>query len=135
MVRHDARFARLSRAIGLACMAAIVVLSLLPGSDRPHTGLPSGQIEHTFAYFGTAVFLALGFRATKGRVAAISLLVGLAAVLEVIQRLIPARHSQFIDWLASSFGAGTGVLAVILIERLLALCPRHAAGRAQSPGD
>ena len=64
MIGHDARFVRLSRAIGLACVAAIIVLSLLPGDERPHTGA-SGQIEHAIAYFGTAVFLALGFRTLR----------------------------------------------------------------------
>jgi VanZ family protein len=119
MIDHDTRIVRLSRAIGLACVAAIIVLSLLPGDERPHTGA-SGQIEHAIAYFGTAVFLALGFRTLRGRVAAIALLIGLAAVLEVIQRLIPGRHSQFIDWFASSSGAGFGLFAVFLMERLLA---------------
>jgi VanZ family protein len=65
--------------------------------------------------------LALGFRTIKGRVGTISLLVGLAGVLELLQRLVPGRHSQFIDWLASSSGAGLGVTAVILMERLLTL--------------
>jgi VanZ family protein len=46
----------------------------------------------------------------KGRIATIAMLVGLAAALEAIQRLIPGRHSQLIDWFASSFGAGLGVL-------------------------
>jgi VanZ family protein len=55
----------------------------------------------------------------------IALLVGLAAALEAIQRLIPGRHSQLIDWFASSFGAGLGVLAVILVERLLALSTEY----------
>jgi VanZ family protein len=73
-----------------------MVLSLLPADERPHTGWP-GQLEHAVAYFGTAAFLAVGFRTMRERVAMISLLVGLAAVLEVIQRLIPGRHSQFID--------------------------------------
>jgi hypothetical protein len=115
-------FVQTSRAIGLACIVAVIVLSLLPGNERPHTGLSwqiAGQIEHVVAYFGTAVFLAFGFRTTKDRTAALSLLVGLAAVLEVTQRLIPGRHSQLIDWLASSFGAGAGVLVVILMEHLL----------------
>jgi hypothetical protein len=54
---------------------------------------------------------------------------GLAAALEVIQRLIPGRHSQFIDF-SEFFRAGLGVLAVILIERLLLpnTVPRAALG-------
>jgi VanZ family protein len=115
---HEAHLVPLSRAIGLACVAVIIVLSLIPGDERPHTGL-AGQFEHAIAYFGTAVFLGVGFRTMGGRAATISLLVGLAAILELIQRLIPGRHSQFIDWFASSFGAGFGILAVVLMEGLL----------------
>jgi VanZ family protein len=112
MVRHqgseiEARFVRTSRAMGSACIVVLIVLSILPGNERPHTGL-SGQIEHVIAYFGTAVSLALGFRTMKDRVVTISLLVGAAAVLELFQRLIPGRHSQLIDWFASSSGAGLG---------------------------
>jgi VanZ family protein len=116
--KNEARLVRLSRAVGSACVLVLIVLSVLPGDERPHTGFP-GQIEHAAAYFGTAVFLALGYPTARGRVATIALLVGLAAVLEMIQLLIPGRHSQFIV-VASSFGAGFGVLAVILMERLLA---------------
>jgi VanZ family protein len=134
MIGHDARYARVPCAIGLACVAVIIVLSLLPGDERPHTGL-AGQIEHGVAYFGTAVFLALGFRTIRDRVAAVSLLVGLAGVLEVIQRVIPGRHSQVIDWFASSSGAGFGVLAVLLMERLLAAPPRDRTGRNSRRGE
>jgi VanZ family protein len=123
MLRHqsfdfEARFAQTSRAVGFACIVVLIVLSLLPGNERPHTGSP-GQLEHAVAYFGTALFLTLGFRTTRDRVATISLLVALAALMELIQRMIPGRHSQFIDWFASSIGAGSGVLAIVLIERVL----------------
>ncbi len=113
----EALHPRICRAIGSACIVAIIVLSLLPGSERPHTGL-AGQIEHALAYFSTAVFLAFGFENTKTKVAAVCLLTGLAAALEIIQGLIPGRHSQVVDWLASSFGAGAGILAVIVMQRL-----------------
>jgi hypothetical protein len=49
---------------------------------------------------------------------------------EVIQRLIPGRHSQTIDWIASSFGVGIGIMAVIALERLLT--PPHRAVLAVS---
>jgi hypothetical protein len=35
----------LIRAVGWACIVALVILSLVAGGERPHTGLP-GQIEH-----------------------------------------------------------------------------------------
>jgi VanZ family protein len=122
--KNEARLVQLSRAVGSACVVVIIVLSVLPANERPHTGFP-GQMEHAAAYFGTAIFLAFGYPTARGRIATIALLVGLAAALEMIQLLIPGRNSQFIDWYASSFGAGFGVLAVILMERLLA----RTAGR------
>jgi hypothetical protein len=79
---------RLSQVIGSACVVVLIVLSVLPANERPHTGFP-GQIEHAAAYFGTAVFLAFGYRTTTGRIATIALLVGLAAALEMIQLLVP----------------------------------------------
>jgi VanZ family protein len=108
----------LCRAIGSACVVALIVLSLLPAADRPDTGF-AGQNEHVVAYFGTAAFLALGFRTMRDRLATVSLLVALAAVLELIQRSIPGRHSQLIDLAASSSGAILGVFAVVLMARLL----------------
>jgi hypothetical protein len=41
------------RAGGWTCVAIIVVLSLVPGNERPYTGLP-GQIGHIIAYCGAA---------------------------------------------------------------------------------
>ena len=123
MVPHEERLVRLSRVVGWACVGILIVLSVLPAEERPHTGFP-GQMEHAAAYFGTAVFLAFGYPTARGRIATIALLVGLAAALEMIQRLIPGRNSQLIDWYASSLGAGFGVLTIILMERLL---PRTAA--------
>jgi VanZ family protein len=118
-LKNEARLVRLSQVVGSACVVVLIVLSVLPADERPHTGFP-GQMEHAAAYFGTAIFLAFGYPTARGRIATIALLVGLAAALEMIQLLIPGRNSQVIDWYASSFGAGFGVLAVILVERLLA---------------
>jgi hypothetical protein len=36
------------------CVALLIVLSLVPGPDRPHTGI-AGQSEHFIAYAGTGM--------------------------------------------------------------------------------
>jgi VanZ family protein len=41
----------------------------------------------------------------------------LAVVLEMAQLWIPGRHSQFIDFAASSAGACIGMLAVSVVDR------------------
>jgi hypothetical protein len=54
----------LFRVAGLACTVALIILSLVTGAERPHTGLP-GQIEHIIAYCGTAGLLGLGYPTAK----------------------------------------------------------------------
>jgi hypothetical protein len=104
------------RAAGWVCMVALVVLSLVPGVERPQTGLP-GQIEHLIAYCGTAAVLGLGYPTAKARFGLVAMLALLAVVLEMTQQWIPGRYSQFIDFAASSAGACLGLLAVSVVDR------------------
>jgi hypothetical protein len=106
----------LFRVAGLACIVALIVLSLVPGTERPHTGLP-GQIEHFIAYCGTAGLLGLGYLTATARFGIAATLALLAVVLEIAQLWIVGRHSQFIDFAASSAGACAGILAVAVMDR------------------
>jgi hypothetical protein len=106
----------LFRTAGWACVVAIVVLSVVPGNERPHTGMP-GQIEHVIAYCGTAILLGLGYPTAKARFGLVAMLALLAAALEVIQLWIPGRYSQFIGFAAGSAGACLGMLAVAVLDR------------------
>jgi hypothetical protein len=54
------------RGAGFFGVLAIIVLSLVPGAYRPHTGLP-GQAEHFIAYCSTALALTLGFSSIASR--------------------------------------------------------------------
>jgi VanZ family protein len=92
------------------------VLSLLPGTERPHTGMPA-QIEHVVAYCGTGLIvgaLALDWVRRLGWAAA---LIALAGVLEFLQKFVPGRTSQLIDWIASSSGAIIGVGVALALAR------------------
>ena len=108
------------RAAGWACVAVLIVLSLVPGNERPQTGLPSGQIEHFIAYCGTATLLGLGYPTSKARFGMVAMLAALAASLEMTQQWLPDRHSQFIDFAASAAGACLGMLAVAVVDRRIA---------------
>jgi len=110
------------RIAGWGCVAAIVVLSLVPGGARPDTGVP-GQINHMIAYCGTASLLGLGHPAAKSRLGAVVMLTLLAAVLEVLQLWVPGRHPQFIDFASSAAGTCLGMLVAVVVHRL-ALNPR-----------
>ena len=127
----------LLRAVGWACVVAIVMLSLVPGSERPYTGLP-GQIDHVIAYCGTAGLLGLGYPTTKVRFEIVAMLALLAAVLEVAQLWVPGRHSQFIDFAMSSGGACLGISIVAIVDRIGLTYPcgifRHRRyGKARAP--
>ena len=104
------------RAVGWACVVAIVVVSLVPGDARPDTGLP-GQINHIIAYCGAAGLLGLGYPATNSRFGTIVMLISLAATLEVAQRWIPGRHPQFIDF-AGVLLTSLGTLAAMVVHRI-----------------
>lgn len=92
-----------------ACLIAIVVLSLLPGAARPHTGAP-GKIEHFIAYLGTGVFIAGRYGSLRMRLAFWAATATLSFVLEFFQRFVPGRAPDLLDALASSSGLTLGVL-------------------------
>jgi hypothetical protein len=101
---------RLSQLAGITGVCLIVVLSLIPGSYRPHTGAPEG-FEHFFAYGLTAVALALGWRSWAQSV--LIIIVGLfvlACGLELAQFIVPGRSSDLGTALVSGLGGLCGVL-------------------------
>jgi VanZ family protein len=114
------------RTAGWVGLAAIAVLSLLPGSERPKNalGLP-GQHEHLLAYILTAGAFALGYRKTTTRAALLALLVICAALLETAQIWVPGRTAKLIDFGAGSIGAGLGLLAAAAIDHLVFSDPRR----------
>ena len=107
----------ISRVAGCFGVLAIIVLSLVPGIDRPHTGLP-GVAEHFIAYYSTALAFGLGFRSTASRIVIALSLTLLAGSMEVLQLWVPGRHSAIIDAVVSSLG---GFLGIVMGGLLLGL--------------
>ena len=98
-------------------VAVIVVLSVVPGENRPHIGL-SGNVEHLFAYAGTAFASVLAIRSHRLGVVVLFLLV-LAGGLELAQIRFPGRSAGFDNWMASTAGAFVGaVLARFVLARV-----------------
>ena len=105
----------LGAAAALASIAAVITLSIVPGSSRPHV-LSSGDMEHFAAYLGTGLLIASGLpplRRWRGPL----VLIGLAALLEVAQIFVPGRSPGFGNWLSSSAGACLGALAFHAVWR------------------
>jgi VanZ family protein len=116
----------LVRAVGFFGVLAIIVLSLVPGANRPHTGLP-GAAEHFIAYCLAALALTLGFWSIVSRIAIASGLTLLAASMEILQLWVPGRHPAFMDAAASSLGALLGIaFGQIFLYLAIQACQRVA---------
>jgi VanZ family protein len=102
----------LLRVIAWLCVATIVVLSIVPGTHRPHV-LPAPKLEHLAAYFVVGAVLVVGFL-EQGRYILTGLcLTFLAGALEIAQLSIPGRESKLSDWAISSLGAWAGIGTVL----------------------
>jgi hypothetical protein len=110
---------RLARIATWTGIVAITILSLLPGSMRPHTGLP-GQVEHFLAYACTGLAASFGYLSFRQRIVFWTALGAASGFFELIQAWIPDRSSDVRDALASTIGLtaglllGTGFAALIL---------------------
>ncbi len=92
-----------------SCLVAIIVLSMVPGEARPHTGAP-GEFEHLMAYTGTGLFIAARYRSLRPRLILWTVTATLSFVLEFVQMCVPAREPDIFDALASSSGLTLGVV-------------------------
>jgi len=99
---------RTLKAVGWLCLGLLVWLSWIPADLQIRTGI-AGQIEHAIAYCGAGAILAFAYQEPR-RWQISAALVMLAGVLEIGQLWVPGRHSQPIDFAASSIGAVAGVL-------------------------
>ena len=107
-----------SRLIGSLAVVILVILSLVPGSMRPHTGAP-GKLEHIVAYMLTAGLLSYGYGKNRNPAVIALCLSIVSAAAEIAQIYIPDRHADFFDFAASSTGAFIGsVLAWIIVRSL-----------------
>jgi VanZ family protein len=103
------RLTRLARIAGWAGIAAITILSLVPGSERPHSGFP-GQAEHFAAYACTGLALSLAYLGLRERLAFWLGLAAASGVFEILQIWIPGRDAKIQDAFASTAGLTTGLI-------------------------
>jgi hypothetical protein len=122
----SARIDKLVQWMSWVAVLAIIVLSVVPGDVRPHTGAP-GPTEHSIAYFLTASLFGLRAKSPSQFLQlALMFIIG-TAILETSQLWIPGRNSQFGDFVASSlgilFGLAVGVSLGPLYQKGLARLP------------
>jgi len=109
---------RLSLIAGTIGYIIIVILSVVPAADRPHTGAGGGS-EHFAANLLVAAALSFGLATNRLRIAALFFLCASAGVLEILQRYIPGRNSELWGFFTSSMGAALGLLIGAIVLRLI----------------
>jgi VanZ family protein len=110
-------------AIALAAWIAVAVLSLVPGHDRPHTGIP-GDLEHALAYAFTALATSIGWPRARGLGVVLALTI-MSGAFEVCQFWIPGRGSSALTWIISSLSAGLGARLAPTVLRLAGSVRMH----------
>jgi VanZ family protein len=108
----------IARPLAWACVLTIVMLSLVPGDVRPHTGFP-GRAEHFMAYAGTGLLFALGYRGLGQRMLALIGTAIASGAFEVLQSFVPGRSPSFLDALASTSGLAFGLLSGAILSAVV----------------
>jgi VanZ family protein len=101
--------------MGWMGIVAITIASLVPGSLRPHAGLP-GPIEHALAYCLIGTLLCVGYVTPRERLFFWIGLAACSALFEILQNFVPGRSLAVIDSLASIAGLTAGFASGAAIQ-------------------
>jgi hypothetical protein len=110
---------------------ALAVLSLVPGSLRPHTGL-CGPAEHFIAYAGAGLLYALCVASAWRRLLGLFGFAVAACAFEALQMFVPDRNPAVFDALSSTAGAALGISVGVILSATVAVLARAAAARRQT---
>lgn len=110
------KFAMLARIVAWPTVAAIIVLSVVPGSVRPHI-LGNDRVEHFVAYLVVGSLFAIGYVRPLQLLWSGVMLTVCAGALELAQLLIPGRLASPRDFIVSATGAWIGFLIGAVIGR------------------
>jgi hypothetical protein len=115
LLKHDTRVKALGL-LGMVGWVAIVVLSVLPGSARPHSGA-SGFSEHFVAYAAVAFCLCYGIESKRKQLMVLVGLIVSSGLLELLQTYIPGRTAELKGLLSAAAGAMLGFCAAWVLYR------------------
>jgi VanZ family protein len=104
----------LARLGGWSLAAAIVVLSVVPATLRPETGLPH-NLEHFAIYWATGIAFALGYSLTP---LLATVLVIFSGAVEILQLFIPGRHARLSDFIVDGLASVIGLITVSLVTQM-----------------
>ena len=123
-----ARQSGLVKAAAALCVLVIIIVSLLPETERVPTGLPDGKLEHFLAYSVTGLLLGLAMSGRKAPILAALNLALLACLLEFLQQWSAGRHPRVSD---AVVGALAGMLGAGLSAWLRKGAEAHLNGRTR----
>jgi VanZ family protein len=108
----------------------LILLTIVPPSIRPTSGVASHHVEHfaSFALTGMLYYLSYAHHLFTRLAAAILF----AGGLEVLQLFVPGRHARLVDFVMDALGACTGIVfgfAVVQTFGSIWTCDRWAGGR------
>lgn len=93
----------------------ILVISLIPTPEAPRLQeLGMDKLLH----FGAYALLGMIGQATVG-FHSLTIGIGLGTATELLQRLVPGRTVEFLDWVANLLGLGFGIVGYFLVRRVL----------------
>jgi VanZ family protein len=97
----------ISRAFAWIIITAILILSVVPPSLRPITGVPH-KVEHFAIFALCGLAFGLGYRMAglfEGM-----MLVMFAGAVELLQLIVPGRHARLSDFAVDAFASCVGVM-------------------------
>ncbi len=111
------------RAMAWLCLAAIALATVGPIGTRPITGL-SPSIERFFAFAIVGALFSIAY--PRYVLFAAAIVLGAAALLEMLQMLTPSRHGRAFDAAVKIVGGAAGLCAgrVVARRRRQAIDPR-----------
>jgi hypothetical protein len=107
---------RVSVSVALGLATAIIVLSVVPPTLRPETGLPHG-LEHFTIFWATGLAFASGCELKPGLLA--TLLVFFSGAVEIAQLFVPGRHARMTDFIVDGLAITVGAMTVLLVTQKL----------------
>ena len=116
--------------------AAIIILSVVPPSLRPETGVPH-ELEHFLIFAITGFAFGIAYEL---QYAVLAILLALfAGSVEIAQLFVPGRHARLSDFIVDAIAMSVGALAVMLrpkaVHAMSQIAPAPAAVKIRPTSD
>lgn len=106
-------------------LLAILAVTISPIQFRPITGEPV-DLERFAAFFMVGTLFALAY--PRHWMAVLLLTVGCAGAFELMQRLAPGRHGEFLDFVFKAIGAMSGIAVGCGLSRIYPFREKSCSG-------